>query len=200
MAERKKKPLKDRPIYFSVRRMVDPKTGEEAGCLVPDSWASQRVMRERKFRTGDQVRATLALPRNAKFFRLVHQLGTLVRQNIPGFEHLNSHEVIKRLQKESGICCHLERIDAGPVVEAFIRASEVTLGPVATRMLKAVLPEIKTIDVLSPESIAYDCMDESEFRALWDGICAYLVAAYWPSMSVEQITNMAAAMPQSEGA
>ena len=67
-------------------------------------------------------------------------------------------------------------------------------------MLRAVLPEIQVIDVLTPQSISYDCMDESDFRILWDGICGHLIARYWPQLTVEQITDMAELMPQREGA
>lgn len=197
---RKSKPLKDKPVYFVVRPMVDPSTGEMVGCLVPDSWASQHLLRERKYRTNDLVRATLTLPRNNKFFRLVHQLGTLVRNNIQSFEGLKSHDAIKRLQRESGICCDIVAIDASPVVSAILAAAESILGEVPARMLRAVLPEIKQIDVLEPQSLAFDSMDESDFRVLWEGICRHIVDVYWPTLDVQQITQMAALLPQSEGA
>lgn len=197
---RKQRKFTDRPVYFVVRSMIDPATGEVCGCLVPNSPIDQRVMRERKYRTNDVLRATLHHPRNSKFHRLVHQLGTMVRQNIDGFHHMDSHSVVKQLQRESGVCCDLVTINASPVVTAILAAAESLLGEVPTRMLRAVLPEIQVIDVLTPQSISYDCMDESDFRMLWDGICGHLIARYWPQLTVEQITEMAELMPQSEGA
>lgn len=195
-----KKPLKDRPVYFVVRPMVCPQTGEMAGCLVPDGWINQRLMRERKMRTNDLVRGVLTNARNAQFHRLVHQLGTLVCKSVEGFEHLTSHEAIKRLQREAGVCCEVQQIEASPVVEAILAAAEQLMGVTATKMLRAVLPEIKTIDVTIATSIAYDTMDESDFRQLWSGICAHLAERYWPQLTTEQITQMAELMPQSEGA
>lgn len=196
----REKQHRDRPVYFVVRSMVDPLTGAYTGCLVPDGWMNQKVLRERKYRTGDLLRATINHPRNSKFHRLVHQLGTLVRENLPEFEHLNSHAVIKKLQRDSGVCCEPSRIDAAPVVEAILAAAEAVLGEAAARMLAVALPAIKDIDLMTPQSISYDCMDESDFRILWDGMCAHLVERYWPQLSVQQITDMAELMPQSEGA
>ena len=103
------------------------------------------------------------------------------------------------VQRESGVCCDITQIDASPVVSAILAAAESLLGDVAARMLRAVLPEIKTIDVLTPQSLAYDCMDESDFCLLWDGICGHLVARYWPQLTAEQVTEMADLMPHSEG-
>lgn len=189
---------KDKPIYLRVRKMMDRETGQIAGCLVPLDWANQQLMRERGYKQGDVIRAVLTQPRNNNFHKLVHQLGTLVKRNIEGFENYTSHEVIKKLQRESGVFCHVSTIDAAPVVSAILTASESVLGEVPTKMLSAVLPEIKTIELTEPESMAFDSMDEGEFRQLWAGICGYLVTRYWPDLSVEQITEMAEMLPQRE--
>ena len=200
MGRRQPKRFRDRPVYFVVRPMADPSTGELVGCLVPQDATNQRILRERKYRTNDVLRATLNNPRNGRFHRLVHQLGTVVRQNIDDFQHLDSHAAIKKLQRDSGVCCDVQSIDATPVVSAILAAAESLLGAAAARMLSSVLPEIRTIDVLTPASIAFDCMDESDFRILWDGICGHLVARYWPTLTIDQITAMAELMPHNEGA
>ncbi len=197
---RQPKNLKDRPVYFVVRQMVDRDTGEMVGCLVPQSWSDQHILRQRKYRTGDVIRATLNHPRNSKFHRLMHQLGTVVKNNVDAFSHLDSHAVVKQLQREAGVCCDIQRINASPIVGAIMAAAQSILGEAAAKMLAAVLPEIKMIDVLTPQSIAYDCMDESDFRLLWDGICHHLIQCYWPTMTVEKITEMAELMPHYEGA
>lgn len=196
----KAKEGKSQPIYVQVKPQIDPDTGELRGCLTPNSWIDSKLMRERKYRTGDVLRLMITNPRNQKFHRLVHQLGTLVRQNIDGFQNLNSHEAIKRLQRESGVCCEVMQIDASPVVEAILAAAESLLGVVATKMLRAVLPEIKTIDVVVPQSISYDDMDESTFRVLFSGICGHLVDRYWPTLGAEQVAKLTEILPHSEGA
>ena len=40
-----------RPVYLMVRKLVDPKTGEEIGALVPANQIDARLLRERKFHT-----------------------------------------------------------------------------------------------------------------------------------------------------
>lgn len=169
---RKAKALKDCPIHLIKRPMADLSTGEIVACWVPYSPIDQRLMNERKYRTNDVVRATFAHPRSIEFHRLVHQLGTIVRENIEGFEHLDSHAVIKRLQSESGVECDVQKVSVGPF----------------------------TVTVNVPRSIAFDCMDESAFRRLMAGLCEYIVARYWPLMTAEQVSDMAELMPQSEGA
>lgn len=171
--KRKRRQLKDRPVYFVVRKMVDPETGEVIGCLVPDGWINQRLMRERKYHTNDLLRATITHPRSVKFHRLVHQLGTLVRQNVEGFEDLDSHQAIKRLQREAGVLCDEETI---------------------------VLPGVGNLQVLTPRSISFDSMDESDFRQFWTGICTHIIHRYWPGLTEDQIEAMATAMPESEAA
>ena len=196
----KQRKFTDRPVYFVVRQMADPSTGEVVGCLVPASWADNRLLRERKYRINDHIRATLTHPRNSKFHRLVHQMGTVARQNLEGFEHMDSHAAIKKLQADSGVYCEPREVSATPVVAAILASARHLLGDGAARMLSAVLPEIETVTILVPQSLAYDCMDESDFRQFWEGICQHLIARYWPALTTEQITEMAELMPSSEGA
>lgn len=197
-ATRRQKKHKDRPVYFIARTMMDVETGEVAGCLVPSSWSDARILRERKIRTNDLLRTAIHNPRNSKFHRLVHQLGTLVRENIDGFEYLNSHETVKRLQADSGVHCEPREVDAAPLVNAILDSAKLALGESAARMLAAALPEIQTLQIMTPRSIAYDCMDELEFRQFWSGICEHLITRYWPGLTEEQITDMADLMPKNQ--
>lgn len=199
MTEQKRpKQSKDKPVYFKVSKITEAGTNNIIGCLVPSSRADVELMRERHYRRNDVVRATLTLPRNAKFHRLVHQLGRLITQNVETFENMTSHDAIKRLQRESGVFCHVSQIDAAPVVSAILAAAQSVLGEVPTRMLAAVLPEIKTIELQEAQSMAFDSLDESDFRQFWSGICEHLIARYWPSLTIEQITEMAEMLPQRE--
>lgn len=159
-----------RPVYFQVRRLVDPATGEEVGALVPRHRIDQRLLRERGYRVGDELRADLKKPRNALFHRMVHALGGIVSDHVEEFTGVDCHEVIKRLQRESGICCEIQDIE---------------------------LPGLGKIQVKVAKSIAFDEMDEGEFRALWQGICRFICDRYWPGMTEEQITEMANLMPEA---
>lgn len=166
----KRKPKPKRPVYFQVRKLIDPATGEEFGCLVPRHRIDKRLMKERGYRVGDELRGTLTKPRNAKFHRLVHALGGLVADQIEAFQGVGCHEVIKRLQREAGICCETQEIE---------------------------LPGIGKLEVKVAQSIAFDEMEEGSFYELWKGICNYICATYWPGMEPEQIESMIDLMPEA---
>ena len=84
-----------RPIYLLVRKLVDPETGELVGALVPANMIDQRLLRERKFNVGREVRAELKQSRNPAFHRLAHALGHLLVDNVDGFEALVELPVTK---------------------------------------------------------------------------------------------------------
>ena len=104
-----KKPNR-RPIYFVVRKMADPDTGEMVGCLVPDSGLDRRAMRDRKYTVGTQLRAELKKPRNVKFHRLAHAIGGLMVDNVESFSNLDAHSAVSngakalREQKQANLC------------------------------------------------------------------------------------------------
>lgn len=183
-----------RHILFRVERAVVESTGELVGALVPRFATDRRLMRDRGYRMGDDLRAELSKPRHLGQHRKAHLLGGLVVAQLEGFEGLDQHAAIKRLQRESGVCCEVEQIDATPVVTAILAAAETLLGEVATRMLKTVLPEIKQIDVLVPQSLAFDRMEQGEFELFYAGICQHLAERYWPDGDQEQIEQMAELM------
>lgn len=192
LAQRRKR--KDpKHVLFRVER-VTTAAGEVIGALVPRFATDRRLMRERGYKVGDDLRAELSKPRILGQHRKAHLLGGLVVVQVEGFEGLDQHSAIKRLQRESGICCEVEQIDAAPVVSAILAAADSLLGAVATRMLKAVLPEIKTIDVQVPRSLAFDQMDESEFQSLYSGLCRHISERYWAGLDPEEIERMAEVM------
>lgn len=164
---KQRKPIK--PIYLQVRKMIDPETGEEIGALVPRGGVDRRIMREREYRNGDYLRAALSKPRNVKIHRMVHALGGLIADHIEDFTGMDSHAVIKRLQRESGIMCEEQEID---------------------------IPGIGKLVVKVAMSLAFDEMDESEFRTLWRGICDHTIKKYWPDMTEDGIDSMIDLMPQ----
>lgn len=125
-----------RHILFRVERVVIESTGEVVGALVPRFATDRRLMRDRGYRMGDDLRAELSKPRHLGQHRKAHLLGGLVVTQLEGFEGLDQHAAIKRLQREAGVCCEVEQIDAAPVVTAILAAAETMLGEVATRMLR----------------------------------------------------------------
>ena len=138
----------------------------KGGLQVADQSTALRL-RERKYGMGDLVFVEIKKVRNPGFHSLAHQLGTLVRENIPGFEHLESHQVLKRLQIESGVGCDEVGIQFPGI------------GPCTYRV---------------PQSLSYESMDQGEFKAVIAGLCRYVATTYWPGLSPEQIENMASCM------
>lgn len=169
----KKRKRAPRPVYFTVRRLVDPATGEEVKALAPRGWADRRLMNERSYRVGDEVRVTLSKPRNYQFHKLVHQLGSMMVIHVEALQGLDSHEAIKRLQRESGICCEEQEIE---------------------------IPGLGSLTVKVARSIAFDSMDEADFQHLWTGICDHIARTYWPDLSGEEIADMAELMPRQVAA
>lgn len=152
-----------KPIYMEVRRLVDPSTGELIGCLVPRYSCDKRIMRDRKLSVGTEVRAELRKPRNVAFHRLAHAIGALVVDQLPEFESCDAHEAVKRLQRETGICCETMEIDLGPLGKA---------------------------PVMVPQSLAFDEMDEADFQRLVQAIFRLLASKYWKGMSEEAIAEL----------
>lgn len=168
--------------------------GRVVGALVPAHATDQRILRERSITVGSIVRAAITKPRAIGHHRKVHALGALIAANLDRYSGLGSHAAIKRLQADAGVCCDPELIDARPVVDAVIAAAESLMGERVGAMLRAVLPALEKISVLSPRSIAFDRMDQGEFDEFYRGLCQHLIAVHWPDMTEQQIADMAEMM------
>lgn len=137
-----RKKLRDRDVRFTVMRVVIPETGEEVGALVPSHPVDRRSMRERKYNTGKQVRATLRMDRNPMFYRKAHVLSGWLADNVERFQGLSQHDALKKLQELSGIGC--EQVDYD-------------------------LPGIGKLTRTEAESLNFADMDEGRFVELWSG-------------------------------
>jgi len=177
-AQRKAAKRARRPIYLQVARLVDPRTGEEIGALVPANGIDQRLLRERKFTVGKEIRAELKQSRNPAFHRLAHAVGNLLADNVEAFRDLTAHEALKAVQLEAGVCCFEREIDATPVISAVLAAAEAVFGAGAAKLLRTVLPEVRTVKVKEARSLAFDEMAEDEFRGFFEGITAYIAEHY----------------------
>lgn len=141
----------------------------EDGSFVPDDPHTRSRLREKKYRTGSVVAAELYRARNPGFHRLAHQFGTLVSTHIEGFEHLDAHKTLKRLQLEAGAGC-----------------DELVLQ----------VPGVGQVPYRIPRSLSFESMDEPEFRQVFKAMCEHVSGTYWPSLSADEIEDMAAAMPE----
>jgi len=137
----------------------------EKGRIVPADAASARMLRERDYRIGDVVSAELRKPRNPKFHRMVHALGTALIENTDDFaNYTDSHMVLKRLQVEANVGCDVMLIHA---------------------------PGYGMLEHRTPRSLSFESMDEAEFQQVYKGFCEYISRRYLPGMDPADIERMA---------
>lgn len=140
--QKAKAKLRSRDIRVTVMKLMNPETGELIGALVPDHPIDRRSMRERKFFTGKQLRATLRQDRNPMFYRKAHVLGGWLADNVEAFAGLDMHAALKRLQELSGVGCETVDYD---------------------------IPGVGKLTRTEAQSLNFSDMDEGEFSTLWDG-------------------------------
>jgi hypothetical protein len=139
----------------------------QKGCFVPADRSTQERLRERGFKAGDLVFMEIRKPRNPRFHRLAHALGQLCAENIEAFDGMEAHRVLKRLQIEAGVGCDNMGI---------------------------IIPGIgKCLHVL-PRSLSFESMSEDEFYEVVRGFCRHIAANYWPTLTSEQVEEMAGVM------
>lgn len=160
LAERKQAKRARRPVYATIRKVADLETGEERLGILASHPIDRRLMKERGYKNGDEVRLEIKRKRNVGFHRLFHSIGQLLVENVDGFEHRSSHDAIKHVQTLSGVCCETQMVDMGT-----IKFGEVSVP-------------VGLVPVNVPRSMAFDEMDEDEARLLFDGITAYIAEHY----------------------
>jgi len=165
-ATAKKPKAARRPMWVKVRRLADPETGELIGAFIPAHHSDASEMRARKLAVGDVLRADFRKRRNPRFFRLAHALARHVAENNDGFEvecaAEDWHKVLKRLQREAGICCEEQEIE---------------------------IPGIGKLVAKFAASLAFDELDETEWLRVWNGLVDHVQRTYWPSMRTEDIEH-----------
>lgn len=138
----------------------------KGGFAPADGYTSKRL-RERNYAIGEIVAGQITKPRNPKFWRLAHGLGTLVAENIDSFGGMDAHKVLKRLQREALIEC-----------EEFV--FKVANCGMVTQYI--------------PRSLSFESMSEEVFSDVYARMCQHIVREYWPSETTDRIAEMAQMM------
>lgn len=128
---------------------------------------TQERLRGRSYRVGDLVFAEFKKPRNPKFHRFAHAFGSLCAENLQAFDGMTAHAVLKRLQIEADVGC-----------------DEIALN----------FPGIGPCTYRVPRSLSFESMDEGEFHEVMRGMSRHVAKQYWPSLTAEQIEQMAGVM------
>ena len=152
---------KPKPEVFPMR--VDK------GCFVAADTYTAHRLRQRGYHIGDIVFCSFKKPRNPKFNRLAHQIGQLVVANIDGFNGLDAHTAIKRLQMEGRIAC-----------------DEIGI----------MIPGYGMVIQIIPRSLSFETQDEGEFHETVRAICRLISERYWKDLTPEKIEEMAEIMVQ----
>ena len=168
------------------------------GALAPGDGYTAKRLRERGYKVGDILLADLRKPRQPGFHRLAHRLGMLVADNIDEFAGLDGHAVLKRLQIEANVECDEIRIIVSPswLLGPLVKEDQTGAG-VVRKLLNMVLDLVgKHVEVIQriPRSLSFASLDEGEFREVMRKISGYIAAEYWPSLTAEQIEEMAETM------
>jgi hypothetical protein len=166
-AKKVKAKRRSRPVYLRCEKLVRPETGEEVRAWTALTKWDARALRDRKYHVGDEVRAEFRKPRNVKFHRLAHALGTMMVEQHEAFAGMNAHDALKRLQRECGAFCDemTMTLDLG------------TLG-------------VHIVPVKEARSISFDELDEGQFQELVSAIYKHIAAKYWPTMTAEAVEIM----------
>lgn len=133
------------PIHFLVEVLTRPGSNEKVRALVALDDTARRQCAERKLSAGSIWKAEIKQPRNLEFWRLAHALGGWLVDNHEMFEGLDSHAAIKHIQALSKVGCNAVRYRVEDPTGKY------------------------TIVRFEPLSLAFDLMDEGEFRTYWDG-------------------------------
>lgn len=135
------------------------------GVFLPASDLERARLRKMRLATGTVVEIRFNQVRNSRQWVRAHKLGQLVVENIEGFEGMDAHGALKRLQGAAGAAC-----DEYPVVDP--KTGEIT----------------STVRV--PRTLAFGEMEETEFQEVLAKICQYLIDTYWQGLEQYQIEDM----------
>lgn len=168
-AEIKKKRKKKQPlVHGEVRKVMDVATGEILAAIVPMHPEDRAALRGRKLKYGDTVAMEIKSPRDVVQWRKAHVLGRFCVEQIEGFENLDPHAAVKRLQEEGDIECEHETFDLG------------SLGKVSRKVAR---------------SLSFDSMPEEVFRGVYAKLCDYLGRTYLGGIDEAAVLDMIRLMP-----
>jgi hypothetical protein len=139
------------------------------GTLVPVNQNAKDTLNSAGLKTGQVVSVHVHAQRNPGFYRMAHRLGQLVADHVDGFEGLDSHGTLKRLQAESGAGCDNTSIQVAG----------------------------QWMQLRTPRSLSFSSVNEAEFRAIYTALSDHVAATYWEALDGDAVRKMAEAMPDA---
>lgn len=105
---RKRKPSTKGPeeiLYWGSFQPATLDTGERRLVFVANAGADANNMKEAGYRSGQEVAAMFKQDRNLKNYRQAHALAKFVGDNTDEFPGLNSHQILKEIQRRMRLEC-----------------------------------------------------------------------------------------------
>lgn len=170
------------------------------GGFVPANEQTRQALRRARLKSGNLVLANIERPRKPGFYRLAHAFARVCRENIEDYESLTEHEVLKQLQLDTGLGCTRISVPASYVWSQAAGAIADAIGDEALATLNQVdeLLKGRMVTVTTPKSLNFGAMTEDEFRHIFQGFCRYIAMKHWPSLSGDQVAELAHFMPEQE--
>lgn len=160
---------KKRPrIYLAVREVVDVATGKRCLGLLAEDDIQRSAMRERGFKKGMRVACDVHPERDIGQWRKSHLLGRLLVDNVEGFEQLDAHRALKKIQVDGDIECDHEAMD---------------------------FPGLGPIQVRRARSLAFDEMGQDDFDRVFLAMCRHIGAAHFAGLDEQAVLEMLDLMP-----
>lgn len=176
-----------------LRFLVRSVGGEQV--LAPSDGITAGRLRERGYRVGDIVMATIRKPRHPGHHRKAHALGRFCADNLDAFHGLDAHAVLKRLQIESGIGCETYLVRSAWLWRQVAGVIERVMGRAFAEVLRQTvlaLHEIPDLEVTVPRSLSFASMDEGEFTEVYRGLCRQVAEHYQGECTEQQIEELVA--------
>src|SRR5574343_74856 len=155
-------------IYTQVREVIDVATGRRCLGLLAEDGVQRAAMKERGFKMGQRVACDIHPERCYSQWKQGHKLGTLLVLNVEGFENLDAHKALKKVQQDADIECEHEVFDLG------------ALGKV-TRAV--------------PRSLAFDEMGQDVYDRVFKAMCKHIGETYFHGLDESEILAMIDLMP-----
>ena len=140
----------------------------KGGFAPENSYVASRL-RDKGYKIGDLLLASLTKPRLPWYHRYAHKIAQMVVANVERFsQYTNPHLVLKTLQAESGIGCEII-------------------------ILK--VPQVGFVEQRIPMSLSFESMEQGEFEEVVKGLCRHIGAEYMRGLTSEQVQELVDLMP-----
>lgn len=103
-------------------------------------------------------------PRSPQYHRAVHRLCSFLCEHLDAFKGMDAHSALKRLQLESRLYCDETQLT---------------------------IKDFGVVRHLIPQSISFESMDESEFRAFFKVLADHVAETHWPEFGLHLLDKQA---------